>query len=298
MSGMRESPVAEERARPALGPLLRHVRAALQDSGRPDAALEARLLVEHFTATTRSDAVLDPERPVSRKDVEALEAALARRLAGEPVHRILGHRDFYGLRLMLSAGTLEPRPDTETLVDLALPVVRGAARRNGRCRILDLGTGTGAVALALLCEEPRAEALGVDVDADALETARRNADLNGLAHRFDAIRSDWFAAVEGEFDLIVSNPPYIATAEMAGLDPEVRNHDPVIALDGGTDGLCAYRVIARGARAHMAPGAMVAVEIGIGQRDDVERCFAQAGFVAAAAARDLAGIERALLFAS
>jgi release factor glutamine methyltransferase len=297
MSRMRGL-VAEERARPALGALLRHVRAALQDRGRPDAALEARLLVEHFTATTRSDAVLDPERPVSREDVEALEAALVRRLAGEPVHRILGHRDFYGLRLLLSAGTLEPRPDTETLVDLSLPFVRAAADRNGRCRILDLGTGTGAVALALLCEEPRAEALAVDVDADALETARRNADLNGLANRFGAIRSDWFASVEGEFDLIVSNPPYIATAEMAGLDAEVRNHDPAIALDGGTDGLSAYRAIARGARAHMAPGAMVALEIGIGQRPDVERCFAQAGFTAAGAARDLAGIERALLFAS
>lgn len=280
----------------ALGPLVRHLRQALEKAGVGEAALDARLIAEHATGASRSDLVTDPGRPLTGAQVGAANAMLERRLAGEPVHRILGHREFYGLRLSLSAGTLEPRPDTEALVDLALPFVRAAADRRGTCRILDLGTGTGAVALALVAQEPRAQAVATDISPDALATAAANADMTGMAARFRTVRSDWFEAVDGMFDVIVSNPPYIATNEIAALGSEVREHDPLAALDGGADGLDAYRAIAAGAPARLEAGGIVAVEIGIGQEADVEALFAARGLRRIGAARDLGDVLRALAF--
>lgn len=279
-----------------LGTLVRHLRGRLEQAGMREAALDARLLVEHVTRTTRTDAVTDPRRAVPPAQVAVLMAALERRLAGEPVHRILGARDFHGMTLHLSKETLEPRPDTEALVDLALPFVRAAADRHGACRILDLGTGTGAVALALLKEEPRASALATDISPDALATASRNADMNGKAGRFDVIRSDWFDLVEGSFHIIVSNPPYIPTKVIALLEREVRDHDPLAALDGGPDGLAAYRTIASGARHHLHDEGVVAVEIGYDQQEAVKAIFTAQGFRSAGAAQDLGGLTRALAF--
>src|SRR5690606_12131695 len=152
-----------------------------------------------------------------------------RRAAGEPVHRILGFREFYGLKLFLSPATLEPRPDTETLVDAVLPFLRRMAAREGACRVLDLGTGTGALALALLAEVPQATAVGADISVDALATAERNALENGLSSRFQAIRSDWFEKISGTFHAIVANPPYIPSYELETLQSEVRDHDPAMA---------------------------------------------------------------------
>lgn len=288
--------MAEDGIRPALGPLLRHIRAALVGAGRPDAALEARLMVEHFTGTTRADAVLDPDRAVAQDRMDAALAALDRRLAGEPVHRIIGARDFYGMRLALSAGTLEPRPDTEALVDLVLPHVKAVADRHGTCSILDLGTGTGAIALALLGQEPRAQAAGTDISGDALATAVANADMTGNAGRFLAVRSHWFSAIDGRFHVIVSNPPYIASNDVASLEREVRDHDPLAALDGGSDGLDAYRAIAAGAAWHLEENGIVAVEIGYDQSETVPAIFRSEGFVPAGAAHDLGGVLRALAF--
>ncbi|MCO5145617.1 MAG: peptide chain release factor N(5)-glutamine methyltransferase [Aquamicrobium sp.] len=287
-----------EGALPAtLGALLRHVRRALEEAGVTDAGLDARLIVEHAAGASRTDLVTDSGRPIGHAQVEAARTMLARRLAGEPVHRILGSREFYGLRLALSAGTLEPRPDTEALVEAALPFARRAADRHGACRILDLGTGTGAVALALLAQEPRAQAVASDISPDALATAAANADMTGVAPRFTAVRSDWFGGIEGRFHLIVSNPPYIASSEIAMLAKEVREHDPRAALDGGADGLDAYRAIAAGAPAHLETDGVVAVEIGIGQEADVEALFATQGFGLASTARDLGDVLRALVFA-
>ena len=287
-----------EGALPArLGPLVRHVRQSLEAAGVTDAGLDARLIVEHATGASRTDLVTDPGRPLGHAQVEAAGAMLARRLAGEPVHRILGSREFYGLRLALSAGRLEPRPDTEALVEAALPFAKRAADRHGACRILDLGTGTGAVALALLANEPRAEALASDISPDALATAAANADMTGVAPRFTAVRSDWFGRIEGRFHLVVSNPPYIASSEIAMLAKEVREHDPRVALDGGGDGLDAYRAIAAGAPAHLETDGVVAVEIGIGQETDVEALFAAQGLGLARTARDLGDVLRVLVFA-
>jgi release factor glutamine methyltransferase len=281
----------------ALGALYREARERLVEAGIENAALDARLLVEHFTGASRTDAVADPGREIGAEAVEAVREAVSRRITHEPVHRILGHREFYGLDLALSPATLEPRPDTETLVDLCLPFLKGKAAAGHGCRILDLGTGTGAVALALLSRIPEATALGTDISAEALETALSNADLNGMKDRYDGVVSDWFSAVNGDFTLIVSNPPYVRASEIAALAPEVRDHDPVVALDGGPDGLVAYRRIAAGANRHLEEDGRVAVEIGFDQRRDVIGIFEANGFAPEGSAKDLGGNERALMFA-
>jgi release factor glutamine methyltransferase len=279
-----------------LGKLHQEARRHLLEAGVVDAALDARLLVEHFSGTTRTDAIVDPDRTVEATTVSAIDGALTRRAAGEPVHRILGFREFYGLRLALSPQTLEPRPDTETLVDALLPFVKSIAARAGTCRILDLGTGTGAIALALLSTEPRAEATGVDISDDALATARSNAQSLGLSGRFTAIKSDWLVKVSGRYHVIASNPPYIRSDEIETLQKEVRTFDPLGALDGGADGLEVYRIIATQSAAHLEMDGVVAVEIGSTQRIDVVQIFEQTGFALLKALADLAGNDRVLVF--
>jgi len=221
---------------------------------------------------------------------------VAERVAGKPVHRILGYREFYGLRLRLSPDTLEPRPDTETLVDMVLPCAREMLKKTGSCRILDLGTGTGAIALALLSELPGARAIGVDISYGALEIARQNAEINGCSARFEVRKSDWFTHVEGDFNLIVANPPYIATETYLDLPREVRDFDPRGSLDGGADGLDAYRAIAANAAAYLAEEGLIAVEIGYDQMQAVRAVFEAHAFRTALQARDLAGRDRAVGF--
>ena len=279
-----------------LGSLLADAGTALTKGGIEDAKLDARLIVEHFSRTTRADAIARPEMSIDAEKVAAIRQAIARRIAGEPVHRILGFRDFYGLRLFLSPETLEPRPDTETLVDATLPFLRQLAAREGRCRILDLGAGTGAIALALLAEIPEAMAVGVDISAEALATAARNAKENGLSERFETVRSDWFEKISGSFHVIVANPPYIPTEELETLQGEVREYDPARALDGGADGLDAYRKIAGQAEAYLETPGRVAVEIGHTQKKEVTRLFEAAGFSVVDARKDLGGRDRVLVF--
>jgi release factor glutamine methyltransferase len=280
----------------ALGALLREVRDALRKPDTADPALEARLIVEHFTGATRIDALARPEQKIPDEAVAAVRAALARRVAGEPVHRILGHREFYGLDLMLSPETLEPRPDTETLVEAMLPTVVGTVARKGECRILDLGTGAGAIALALLSKVEQAMATGVDISEGALKTATLNAGRLGLGERFTPLHSDWFANIFGQYDAIVSNPPYIPAKHIDSLQADVRDFDPRKALDGGEDGLDAYRLISQGAHRRLAAGGTIGVEIGYEQKDAVTGIFQRAGYRLIKAARDLAGNDRVLMF--
>lgn len=280
-----------------LDALLRHARRRLEAAGIDNAGLDGRLLVEHVCGTTRADAIADPGRLVPGDTVAAVEAVLSRRAAGEPVHRILGFREFYGLRLELSAETLEPRPDTEILVDAALPFVRRAVARHGLCRILDLGTGAGAIALALLSQEPAARAVGVDISDDALGTASRNAAALGLSDRFSILRSDWFDKISGRYHAIVSNPPYIRSTDILRLQTEVRVFDPLRALDGGGDGLDPYRTIAAAASLHLESGGIVGVEFGAMQREEVTEIFVSKGFGIVEARKDLAGNDRAIIFA-
>ncbi len=279
-----------------LAMLIDLARRRLAEGGVNDPAFEARLLVNYFTGTLPIDAVSRPNQMIGRDRVGDLEAALARRLAGEPVHRILGFREFYGLKLGLSADTLEPRPDTETLVDLALGRLRLMTRKESAFRVLDLGTGTGAIALAILAEMPNAVATGVDIAPGALATAAANAAQLGLAGRFSTLHSDWFDKISGQYDAILSNPPYISHRELTELTPDVSGFDPRRALDGGPDGLDAYRAIASRSSAFLAPEGFVAVEIGHLQKASVIRVFAAHGFREVAAGIDLAGRDRALMF--
>ncbi|WP_027061805.1 peptide chain release factor N(5)-glutamine methyltransferase [Mesorhizobium loti] len=280
----------------ALGLLLREARARLVTAAVDDPTLDARLIVEHFSGMTRTQAIADPERKIDRSAIAAIDAALRRRAGGEPVHRILGYREFYGLRLLLSPETLEPRPDTETLVEAVLPFVKAIAAREGECRVLDLGTGTGAIALALLSAEPAATATGVDIAAGALATASRNARQLGLADRFTALESNWFEKVSGRYHVIAANPPYISSQDIENLQDEVRDFDPRTALDGGEDGLDPYRTIAAEAEVFLKPEGRIAVEIGYTQQDDVTGIFTAAGYAPVGAFRDLGGNDRVLVF--
>jgi release factor glutamine methyltransferase len=275
---------------------LSQIRADLRAAGTTSPETDARTLVLETLGLSLTDLLSRAENVVGEEDWDRLCKRAARRIAGEPVHRILGRRAFYGLELALSADTLEPRPDTEILVDALRPLVEATISRTGRCRILDLGTGTGAIALSLLLLYPEAEATGSDIAEGALETALRNAGAAMLSDRFSSVRSDWFEQIGGEFDIIASNPPYIRSKEIESLDEEVRAHDPRRALDGGHDGLDAYRAIAAGTGGHLASKGRVGLEIGYDQREQVTALFAAAGFDLLEVRRDLAGLDRVLVF--
>lgn len=275
-----------------LGELLRETRGRLKRASVDSPDLDARLLVEHFTGASARDLVSRPETEIAPEAAAALDAGVERRLAGEPVHRILGWREFHGMRLALSPATLEPRDDTETLVDAVLRHLQAVDAPH----ILDLGTGTGAIALALLKEIPAARAIGADVSKEALETAWANAEALGLDGRFETVRSDWFEKISGRFDAIVSNPPYIRTEVISQLAREVREHDAMAALDGGSDGLDAYRSIAKSAERHLLEQGIVAVEIGYDQREDVLAIFTESGYAAVDIDQDLGGNDRTIVF--
>ncbi|WP_075291513.1 peptide chain release factor N(5)-glutamine methyltransferase [Pararhizobium arenae] len=261
-----------------------------------EAALDARVLVAGLLDLSATDLMVRGDAVVSPDDAARVRAAIERRAAHEPVYRILGKREFYGLTLTMSAATLEPRPDTEMIVDGLVPYARKIFAEKGECRIIDLGTGTGAICLGILSAVEGATGVGTDISAQALETARANADLNGIGSRFETVVSDWFGAVDGRFDIIVSNPPYIRSDVVLSLAPEVRDHDPEIALDGGEDGLDAYRAIAAKALDHLNPGGVVGVEIGYDQLMTVGGVFEACGFVVIDRIRDLGGNDRAIIF--
>ena len=283
-------------AEASVASVLAAARKRLQAAGIADPLLDARLLIAEVVGFSLTDFVMKPDRAVTPEESARIAAMIERRANGEPVHRILGHREFHGLDLLLSKETLEPRPDTEVLVDTLLPALKKAVSAKGSARILDMGTGTGAICLALLKECPEATGIGSDISADALETAARNAARNDLGGRFEAILSDWFEKISGRFDIIVSNPPYIRTDIVATLDQEVRNHDPMAALDGGQDGLAPYRLIAADAGRFLVENGIVGVEIGFDQRLDVSAIFASHGFSLLDAVKDYGGNDRVLTF--
>ena len=263
----------------------------LRAAGIAAAGLEARLLLEGSLGTR----ALDPERALDAAAAATFAGYLQRRAAGEPVWRILGEREFWGLTFRLSPATLEPRPDSETIVEAALAQL--GARRGDSLSLLDLGTGTGCLLVALLSECPQARGLGVDLSEEACRTAAGNAMLNGVAARASFRKGSWAEGLAGAFDLIVSNPPYIPTAEIATLSTEVREHDPLLALDGGADGLGPYRIFARSLPALLAPGGFIVFEIGAGQKNDVVAIMAAGGLELRGSRHDLGGHERALIFA-
>jgi release factor glutamine methyltransferase len=273
----------------------RTLTARFKNSGIDSAELDARILVGAVLGLDLTGVIAAAARLLTSDEATRLEDFTRRRFAGEPVARILRHREFWGLPLQLSAETLVPRPDTETLVELALELLRATPHRDHRLRIADLGTGSGAILLALLSELPDATGIGTDISRDALQTAHGNAMQLGLADRATFIACDYAAALSGRFDLIVSNPPYIRSADIAHLATEVRDHDPIRALDGGSDGLDAYRALVPQAVPLLAPDGILAVEVGQGQSADVERLMVSEGLTFERPPKaDLAGIRRAV----
>jgi release factor glutamine methyltransferase len=270
--------------------LLDWAAARLRTAGCATPELDARLLLEAAAGRSREDIILEPERPVTGGDLDRFLSFIARREQSEPVSRILGEREFYGRAFRVTPATLDPRPDTETLIDAALALMPQGAR------LLDLGTGTGAIAVTLLAERPRASAVATDISPEALEVARVNAVRHGVTGRLQLVQGSWFLPVQGVFDMILSNPPYIPATDIAGLSPDVRNFDPRLALLGGVDGLDPYRAIASDAASHLAAGGYVLVEIGAGQAEAVTAIFAAAGFIGAGRHQDLGGHVRCLVF--
>ncbi len=251
--------------------------------------LDARILVGYALALDHARLAAAERHELSGAALSQIEASAARRLAHEPVARIIGEKEFWGLSFAVTPAVLVPRPETETVVELALSLVDRAAS----LRIADLGTGSGAILLALLSELPRARGTGIDIAADALEVARANAERFGFGDRTEFALRD-FAATEGTFDLVVSNPPYVASGDIQALAPEVREYDPRHALDGGPDGLAAYRAIAGIACGLLRPDGHLVVEIGAGQETAVSELFVHSGLAITVVRNDLSGIPRAL----
>jgi release factor glutamine methyltransferase len=272
------------------GAALAALRAQLTRAGFDTAALDARLLLLQALDISQTELMLRPDVEVTGAEAEAIEGFAERRLAHEPVARIIGEREFWGLPFMLSKDTLIPRPDTETLVQAALDFLPAKAAP----RLLDLGTGTGCILIALLHERRDSWGIGVDLSPDAAATASVNAFRNGVRDRASFMVSRWADALFGRFDLIVSNPPYIRPEVIASLDREVRDFDPRGALDGGSDGLEAYRAILHDAPRLMTPEAVLALEIGYDQEEDVVSLARESGFSLLTVRHDLGGHPRAV----
>lgn len=275
------------------GQAVREAEQRFAAAGIGTARLDAVLLVAHAAGLSPDSVRTDPAKPL-RSDAEGRLMTLLRKRAEErvPVSRLTGQREFWGLPFMVSAATLDPRPDSETLVEATL---RHTGDRTAPLRLFDLGVGTGCLLLSLLNELPATTGSGSDIAAGAVETARANAVSLDLAARACFAAGAGFAGFAGPFDWIVCNPPYIPSADIAGLEPEIRDHDPRAALDGGPDGLDAFRRFAPAIAAHLAPGGKAAVEFGDGQAATVAGIFAAAGLDCLEIAADLAGRQRVIV---
>jgi release factor glutamine methyltransferase len=273
----------------------RGIARRFRDRGIDTPDLDARILVSHALGLDHAALVRTGERRLEAAEVAQIESLAARRLRREPIARITGIKEFWGLPLKITPDVLVPRPETETVVEEALTAVDRTGARARPLRIADLGVGSGAILIALLVELPNARAIGTDRDPAALALARENARRLGVAARAAFVACDFGAAVAPGCDLVVTNPPYIRTDEIAELEPDVREFDPLGAIDGGFDGLAAYGVIAAHARHILAPAAHLIAEVGKGQGDAVAALFATAGFGGIRIAPDLAGISRAVV---
>jgi release factor glutamine methyltransferase len=277
----------------------RTVGAALDDAASRLAAAgfeeprrQARRLFETTLGLSSTEVFAHPERALSAAERERLSTMLRRFVAHEPLSRIAGTREFWGLEFQLSPETLDPRPETETVVEAVLARLPDRTRPY---RLLDLGTGSGCLLLALLSELRQATGVGSDVSPGAARAARDNARRLGMGHRASFVVGDWAAALDGAFDVVASNPPYIATGTIPALPPEVRDHDPHRALDGGADGLAAYRAIAADLPRLVAPGGIFATEIGADQTDAVAAILGDCGLAIEGFGRDLAGLSRCVV---
>jgi release factor glutamine methyltransferase len=272
-----------------IGSLVKWATDDFRARGIENPRLDAELIVAHTLKIDRMRVILDAERPLEGAELVALRDLVKRRRAYEPIAYLRGEREFYGLRFRVDKRVLVPRPDTETLVDAALT---RSAHVSMSMRQLDLCTGSGCVAIAMARQRPTAQVFGSDISSDALTVARDNALRLGAYHTA-FFESDLFAAFAGKrFDVITANPPYIASAEIPTLMPDVRDHEPRLALDGGEDGLDLVRRIVTGAPAHLEPGGLLAMEIGAGEAPATAALFEAGGFADVRVHRDIARIER------
>ena len=271
--------------------LLQEARKALFDADIELSALDARLLLQAASGLAHEQLIAEPNLILPADKISRFKNFIDRRLQHEPVTRILGEREFYGRPFQVSPAVLDPRADTETIVELTLQLMGQET-----IRILDLGTGSGAIAITLLAERPNWSGIAVDLSADALEIAKANSIALSVAGRLAFHNGTWFDGISEKFDLIVSNPPYITHTDIFELSLEVQNFDPHMALDGGGDGLDAYRAIAAGSAKHLNSKGLVILEIGAGQSADVIQIFVAQGFELADQKSDLGGHVRALAF--
>ncbi len=276
-----------------VGQALARAATRLGDAGIDRPQSEARILLEAASGRGRGQIIAFPEHALTPAQCDVFDALVARRCAREPISRILGGREFWSLRFAVGPETLDPRPDSETLVAAVLGRIPD---KDAEISLVDLGTGTGCLLLALLSELPRAKGLGIDISAEARDIAAVNAAALGLDARAEFRVGDWLRGISAQFDVILSNPPYIESSSIDALEPEVSRYDPRGALDGGADGLSAYRTLIPQAAARLKPGGLLALEIGEGQGGAVRALAAHAGLTDAGSAADLAGIERCLLF--
>jgi release factor glutamine methyltransferase len=270
----------------------------LRNAGVDTPELDARLLLCYSAGLTQEALVASGAAPLSPEAAERLDSYLDRRLKGEPVSRILGFREFYGRSFQIDKNTLDPRPDSEALIDAALSEIDRHGWRDRPLRILDLGTGSGILLVTLLAELPRAIGVGLDLSLPALQMARENAEALGVGARAQFVASDWLEAIGGSFDVIVANPPYLAREEFQNLSLEVSAHDPHLALDGGEDGLDPYRRFASRAAAALQPFGVLLAEIGLSQAEAVSKIFAHSGLAideSRGLRRDLAGRPRVVI---
>jgi release factor glutamine methyltransferase len=267
------------------------LKEAFEVRGIEDPAREARLSLCAASGVSQVALISAPRQPLGSAASTVREVA-ARRAAGEPLSRIVGRREFWSLSLAISSQVLDPRPETETIVEAALSIL--GDRRDEPLRILDLGVGSGALLCALLAEFANARGIGVDISAEAMDVALGNLDACGLSERAEVRVGDWTNCLEEPFDLIVANPPYIPTVDLPQLPREVRDFDPWLALDGGIDGLAAYRRILPGSRSLLASGGWLLAEFGAGQAAMVRAMAEQSGFADPLIYKDLAGLDRVL----
>ena len=275
-----------------VGQFLDAAAGRLDKAGVEGARRDARLLLAAVLGLDPAQVLARPERPLSLMELDRAEAMIARRAAREPVSRILGRREFWGLEFAITPAVLDPRPDSETLVQAVLDRLDD---RTAGLDILDLGTGSGCLLLALLSELPAARGLGLDVSEAALGVARNNAAILGFSARAHFQQGSWGAGLEAPWQVIVNNPPYLKDTKFEGLAPEVALYDPREALAAGPDGLDAYRTLMPQAARLLAPGGLLALELGIGQQMTVEALVRASGLVPLGRVRDLGGIERCLL---
>lgn len=278
--------------------LLSRATRSLAEVGIDGAGREARLLLQQVATIPIATQIAFSERVLDPAILTAFEAALARRLHREPLSHILGHREFWSLDFQVTADTLDPRADSETLVEAVLSELKQqhADYRQRPLSLVDFGTGTGCLLLALLSELPAASGIGVDLNPGAVTVATANAARLGLSQRVQFRQGNWDQGLTGHFDVVISNPPYIPSEEIATLQPEVAQFEPRLALDGGKDGLAAYRALAEIVRRVLKPTGFAAFEIGAGQGPDVIKLMQSAGLRHGGSAHDLQAHERVLIF--